>query len=75
MTNVINTIFGILGNAFDSIPVLNKLKGYRSALGFVGMGVIAVLQHLNVGSPEILQAINTGFLVWTGLALNAKGRE
>lgn len=74
MKNIIEGIFGFVDVLFEKIPLLNKLKGYRSVLGLAGMAVIAVLQNQGIGDQDTLAAINVGFLAFTGLALNAKGR-
>lgn len=74
MKNIIEGLFTFLDTAFEKIPFLNKLKGYRSVFGLVGMAVVAILQQQGIGNPDTLAAINMGFLAFTGLALNAKGR-
>lgn len=72
MGEVIGTLFRGLAIAFDKIPFLNKLKGYRSIVGFIGMGVVYFLKMKGIGDAEILDAINLGLIGFTGLALNAK---
>ena len=72
MVEIINTIFKGLAIAFDKIPFLNKIKGYRSVLGFVGMGVIALLKMQGIGDAGVLDAINIGLIGFAGLSLNAK---
>ena len=74
MKDLINGAFNVLAVLFDKVPVLNKLKGYRSAVGFVGLAVVSVLQLKTIGSPEVLAALQVGFTGFTALALNAKGR-
>jgi len=71
---MIGKIFEVLAVLFDKIPGLNKIKGARSILGFVGLAVVAGLQAYNVGDPDILLKVHMGLLGFTGLALNAKGR-
>lgn len=75
MSSLISTIFGVAADLFNRVPVLNKLKGYRSVLGFVGLGVVAFLQTQGIGSPELLSTLQAGFLTFTGLALNAKANS
>lgn len=69
---LIQKVFDFLAIYFDKIPVLNKIKGLRSILGFIGLAVVAVLQNYNIGDPELMNSLHLGFLVWTGLSLNAK---
>lgn len=75
MAELIGKLFSYLAIGFDKIPVLNKVKGLRTILGFVGLGVIAGLNAYGVGDVEIKKAIEAALLAWTALALNAKGRE
>ena len=75
MTKLVEGAFEILAVLFDKVPVLNKLKGYRSILGFIGMGTVIVLKAKGIGNPTTLDALNIGFMAYTGLALNAKGRS
>ena len=74
MKNIVNNIFELLAASFDSIPGLKKLKGYRSLLGFIGLAVIAVFRQLGIGDPAVLSAVEYGFIGFTTLAMNAKGR-
>lgn len=74
MTAIINGIFNFLHVAFDKVPFLTNLKGYRSVVGFVGMGVIVALRLNGIGDPSLLDTINLGLMGFTGLSLNAKGR-
>jgi len=74
MTSIIEQIFGFITYAFEKIPLLNKFKGWRSVLGFIGLGVIAILQMQHIGSVELLNALHYGFLGFTGLSLLAKGQ-
>lgn len=75
MKQFIEGAFGILSTLFDKIPVLNKFKGYRTVLGFLGLAVCAVLKAKGIGDAGTLQALEYGFMGLTALALNAKGRE
>lgn len=75
MSGLINGIFDVLATLFDKVPVLSRLKGYRSVLGFVGLAAVSALRATNHGTPEVLNALEMGFVVFTGLALNSKGRE
>jgi len=74
MSNFISTLFELLGAGFDKIPVIGKIKGTRSILGFVGLAIVAGLQAYGIGSPEILGYVKDGLLVFTGLSLLAKPR-
>lgn len=76
MTETISKLFELLAIGFDKIPVLNKIKGLRAILGFVGLGVLVALKSYGVlTDPTIIKMLEAGLIVWTGLALNAKGRE
>lgn len=74
MSSIITTIFDFLTVLFDKFTP-EKLKGYRSIVGLVGLAIVMALQHNAIGSKELMDALNIGFLAWTGLSLNAKGRE
>lgn len=74
MGSLIAKIFDFIAVYFDKIPLLNKVKGLRTVLGLVGLAVVTVLQNYNIGEPELLSNLYAGFIVWTGLSLNAKGR-
>lgn len=69
---MIQNTFSFLAIAFNKIPFLSKLEGYRSVVGFIGMGIIQVLKLLGKGDPATLDQINIGLIGFTGLALNAK---
>lgn len=71
---MIGKIFEVLAVVFDKIPFLNKLKGGRSIIGLVGMAVVAGLKAYGVGSPDILDQVWDGLMVFTGLALLAHER-
>lgn len=75
MGKIISSIFDFLAVGFDKIPLLNKFKGYRSVLGFVGLGVTAFLATKGVISNDLAGYLNTGFMTFSALALNSKGRE
>jgi len=72
MKDIIELVFKGLSAGFDKIPFLNKLKGYRSVIGLVGLGVVQILGLNSIGDPAILSTIELGFLAFTGLSLNAK---
>ena len=75
MNSIVNGIFDFIGGLFDKVPVLNKLKGYRTVLGLIGLAVVSVLQAKHIGDPALLSNIQLGLLTWTGLSLNSKGRD
>lgn len=51
------------------------MKGYRSVLGFIGMGVVAFLQAKGIVTDTVvLTCLYGGFGTWTAAALNAKAR-
>ena len=74
MSNLIGTIFDVAATLFDKIPFLSALRGYRSVLGFIGLAVVTVLQAKGIGTPDLISNLHLGFMAFTGLALNAKGR-
>lgn len=75
MQKIITTLFDFLAVGFDKIPVLNKFKGYRSVLGFIGLAVVKVLAVKGLVGSDLESYLNAGFSGLTILALNAKGRE
>jgi len=74
MDKIIEKLFQYLAIYFDKIPLLSKIKGFRTILGFAGLAVVTGLKSYDIGDPEILNAIEAGFIIFTGLALNSKGR-
>lgn len=76
MYDFIGKIFAFLATVFDKIPLVNKVKGFRTIVGFVGFAVVAGLKAYGVlQDEELIKALEYGLAIWTGLALNAKGRE
>lgn len=75
MGKFVLTIFDFFAVAFDKIPLLNKLKGYRSVLGFIGLAVVEILSAKGVIGGELKDGLVGGFIGYTALSLNAKGRE
>jgi len=75
MKDLISAVFEVLAKLFDKIPLLNKLKGYRSVLGFIGLAVLAVLSAKGVGDSSVLEALKMGFMGFTGMSLLASGRD
>ena len=63
-----------LGKNFDKIPVLAKLKGYRSAIGLVLLALLSGVNAYHPIDPSIFQMIQGSLVVFTGLSLNASGR-
>lgn len=74
MKQIIDGAFQILAVVFNKIPGHEKLAGYRSVAGLVGLAVVSLLQAKGLGDPEILAYLNVTLLGYTGLSLNAKGR-
>ena len=65
----ISKIFDLLAFGFDKIPVLNKVKGLRTILGFAGLAVVAGLKAYGVlENPELIKALEYGLTAWTALA-------
>lgn len=75
MSKLISGIFDFLAVAFDKIPLLSKLRGYRAAIGYAGLAVTTVLMLKGVISQETALPILVGFETFKDLSLNAKGRE
>jgi hypothetical protein len=75
MGKFISTIFDFLAVAFDKIPLLNKLKGYRSVLGLIGLAVVEILSAKGVIGGELKDGLVVGLSSYAALSLNAKGRE
>lgn len=74
MKKLIASAFDLAAVAFDKLPFMAKLKGYRTVLGLVGLAVVMVLKLQGVGSPALLQVLEAGFGGFAVLAANAKGR-
>ena len=72
MKKIVETLFEVLAVAFYKIPLLNKLKGYRSIIGFVGLAVFVFLDVKGIGDKDLLKTIEVGLTGFTALALNAK---
>ncbi|MDX1902103.1 MAG: hypothetical protein SFW66_08925 [Gammaproteobacteria bacterium] len=75
MKQFIEGVFTLLAVLFDKVPLLNKLSGYRTVLGFLGLAVVSVLKMKGIGSDELLTSLQIGFTALSALALNSKGRE
>ena len=85
MGNILNMAIGVLlkripwllevvAKNFDKIPLLAKLKGYRSA---IGLTLLAALYGANAFFPldaTLFDTLNGILMTFTGLALNASGR-
>lgn len=72
---MLDQIFGFLAKAFDTIPMMSKIKGYRSAIGLVGLTALYILDAAHVHGGTSVATYGVYFTTFTGLALNAKGRE
>jgi hypothetical protein len=75
MSSIISKVFDFMAVYFDKIPLLNKIKGFRFMFSVIGMVVCYALGQYAVGDPEIVKALEVGFMGLAGLSLNAKGRE
>lgn len=76
MKQFIEGLFSLLAVMFNKVPFLKKLEGYRSVIGFVGLAIVSILSHKGVlVDPTVIALLNGGFMGWTALSLNAKGRE
>jgi hypothetical protein len=71
MKALVEGIFKGVTLLFDSVPFLNRFKGYRSVLGFVGLAVVAILRATSEIDPDTLVYLDTGFLAFTGISLLA----
>ena len=71
----IDMIFDFLAKAFDNVPVLNKFKGYRTALGVLLYAVAHGLDAANIHGGGWVAMATGPLAVFTGLSLNAKGRS
>jgi hypothetical protein len=74
MEKIIKSIFDFLAFAFDKIPGHEKLKGFRSAFGLLGLCICAVLRAKGIGDDAVMLILEGIFAGYSGLALNAKGR-
>lgn len=71
MKELTGAIFRGLTMLFDSVPLLNKFKGLRSIIGFVGLAVVYGLKAQTELNPEILSYVEIGLIGFTGVALVA----
>ena len=75
MKDIISGLLRIVAEGFDKIPLLNRFKGYRSVIGFVALAVVGILDALKVGGGELFSTYSPYLIAFTGLALNAAGRD
>ena len=75
MKDLIKGVFDFAAMAFDKMPMLKKFSGYRSLVGFVGLAVVAFLKTKGMLDADVLKALEYGFIGFTALSLNAKGRK
>lgn len=75
MKDIIAGLLNIIAEGFDKIPLLNRFKGYRSVIGFVALAVLGLLDALKVGGGELFSTYSVYLIAFTGLALNAAGRD
>jgi hypothetical protein len=68
-------IFSTLAVGFDKIPLLNKIKGYRSEIGIAGCLLVYILNSLGKVDDATALKLNGFIFTYTGAALNAKGRK
>ena len=71
---VIPAVLDIAAQVFDKVPLLNKLKGYRSAIGLALLAVCYGLDAAQIGPGTLAATCGPSLLAFTGLALNAAGR-
>lgn len=74
-TKVVTAIFDFLATAFDKIPLLNKLSGWRAVIGYLGLAVTTILWQQGVITQAHAIPVLAGFEAFKDLALNAKGRD
>ena len=76
MKVLLDAIFKGLAVAFDSIPLLSKLKGYRSAFGLILMGILPLVDKLleakGIGPWNLADTLQPYLLGFTGLSLLAR---
>lgn len=75
MNLLIQYFFSFLATAFDQIPGLAKLKGYRSAIGIFLLFVVYLLDAAKISPAGFKEVVEPVLLTFTGLALNAKRNE
>ena len=72
---IIESIFDALAIGFDKIPLLNKIKNWRSIIFSLCLVAVAFLHKYGVlTDPTILKYLYIGFTSLIAAALNAKGR-
>lgn len=72
---MIDKFFDLLAVAFDKIPVLNKLKKYRTVLGLFMLGGLYLMDSVGIGGGQLGPTYLPYLSGFIGLALNAKGRD
>ena len=70
--NIIELAFELLGKAFNKVPLLKKIEGYRTIIGLVGLAVVYLAKMQGWSNPEVLNALHMGFEAFIGLSLAAK---
>jgi len=75
MNKFVDGVFAFIAMLFDKVPFSSQFKGYRSVIGFLGLGVVSFLKVKGYGDRELLTGLQVGFSGFTALALNAKGRD
>ena len=74
MKQLIETAFEVLAVGFNKIPFMKKLEGWRSIMGLAGLLIVSILKKQGLIPDDVSLDLILGFSVWTGLALNSKGR-
>lgn len=74
MAKYIGNLFDFLGVAFDAVPFLKRVKGYRTLIGLVVLAATYAPQVSGHIDAQLMTDVRVGIITFTGLALNAKGR-
>ena len=75
MRQFVEGAFELLAVLFDKIAILNRFKGYRTIIGFIGLGIVKLLTLKGILSdPTLINTLEMGLIAWSAMALNAKGR-
>jgi hypothetical protein len=75
MNLLIQYFFSFLAEAFDQVPGLKKIKGYRAAIGIALLAVVYFLNAAKISPEGFKDIMEPILLTFTGLALNAKRND